>query len=135
TTRIEPKSIQYKISHLKSELITPSEAISRAEESGDYFEKIAAKIYDTYEKVLRKNQALDFDSLIMETYFLFKRVPVVLHYYQNHFQYIHVDEYHDTNHVQYMLVKMLSDRFINICVGGDSAQSLYRWRGAVSNNV
>ena len=135
TKRIEPKSIQYKISHLKNELITPSEAISRAEESGDYFEQIAAKIYDTYEKVLRKNQALDFDSLIMETYFLFKRVPEVLHYYQNRFQYIHVDEYQDTNHAQYMLVKMLADRFKNICVVGDSDQSIYRWRGADINNI
>jgi len=131
----DPRSLLYKISHAKNDLVTPKELIEKAEASGDFFEQIVAKVYDTYETILRKNQALDFDSLIMETYFLFERVPDVLHYYQNRFQYIHVDEYQDTNHAQYKLVKLLAKRFQNICVVGDSDQSIYRWRGADINNI
>src|SRR5699024_4487165 len=88
-----------------------------------------------YQKMLRKNQALDFDDLIMETVHLFKRVPEVLQYYQRRFQYIHVDEYQDTNKAQYFLVKQLASRFQNLCVVGDSDQSIYRWRGADIANI
>ena len=73
---------------------------------------------------------MDFDDLIMMTTVLFERVPEVLEYYQNKFQYIHVDEYQDTNNAQYRLVKMLASKFRNVCVVGDSDQSIYRWRGA-----
>src|SRR5690606_41779665 len=82
-----------------------------------------------------KNQSLDFDDLIMQTIHLFKRVPEVLEYYQRRFQYIHVDEYQDTNHAQYTLVKQLANRFQNLCVVGDSDQSIYRWRGADISNI
>ncbi|WP_313893515.1 DNA helicase PcrA [Psychrobacillus sp.] len=99
------------------------------------FEKIAAEVYLGYEKRLRKNQSLDFDDLIMTTLTLFKRVPEVLEFYQNKFQYIHVDEYQDTNKAQYELVQMLAAKFKNICVVGDSDQSIYRWRGADIQNI
>src|SRR5690625_8004272 len=85
--------------------------------------------------MLQKNEALDFDDLIMQTIHLFERVPEVLQYYQRRFQYIHVDEYQDTNHAQYYLVKLLASRFQNICVVGDSDQSIYRWRGANIANI
>ncbi|MBA5790315.1 UvrD-helicase domain-containing protein, partial [Escherichia coli] len=90
---------------------------------------------EKYEKKLKKNQALDFDDLIMVTIQLFERVPDVLEYYQRKFQYIHVDEYQDTNHAQYLLVKQLASRFKNLCVVGDSDQSIYGWRGADISNI
>src|SRR5699024_4879483 len=84
---------------------------------------------------LSKNEALDFDDLIMQTVVLFKRVPDILTYYQNRFQYIHVDEYQDTNYAQYYLVNQLAKRYKNLCVVGDSDQSIYRWRGADIKNI
>lgn len=86
-------------------------------------------------KKLRKNQALDFDDLIMMTIELFQQVPEVLEFYQRKFQYIHVDEYQDTNKAQYTLVKLMAARFQNICVVGDSDQSIYGWRGADISNI
>ncbi|PZX03170.1 ATP-dependent DNA helicase PcrA [Psychrobacillus insolitus] len=99
------------------------------------FEKTVSEVYTAYEKRLRQNQSLDFDDLIMTTLILFKRVPEVLEFYQNKFQYIHVDEYQDTNKAQYELVQMLAVKFKNICVVGDSDQSIYRWRGADIQNI
>lgn len=130
--QFDPRAMIGQISNRKNELITPAQAI---ESANNYFEKQVAEIYDAYQKMLRKNQVLDFDDLIMETIHLFKRVPEVLQYYQRRFQYIHVDEYQDTNHAQYYLVKQLASRFQNICVVGDSDQSIYRWRGANIANI
>ena len=84
---------------------------------------------------LKSNNSLDFDDLIMKTIQLFKEVPEVLEFYQNKFQYIHVDEYQDTNRAQYMLCQMIADKHHNICVVGDSDQSIYRWRGADITNI
>src|SRR5690606_42104533 len=84
---------------------------------------------------LRQNQSLDFDDLIMLTIRLFIEAPDVLEFYQNKFQYIHVDEYQDTNKSQYLLVQLLAKKFSNICVVGGSDQSIYRWRGADSSNI
>src|SRR5690625_7777854 len=95
------------ISNRKNEMMTPKQTIETANK---YFAKQVATIYDTYQKTLRKTQVLDFDDLIMETIHLFQRVPEVLQYYQRRFQYIHVDEYQDTNHAQYYLVKQLASR-------------------------
>ncbi len=92
-------------------------------------------MYKEYQKRLLRNHALDFDDLIMTTIQLFQRVPEVLEYYQRKFQYIHVDEYQDTNRSQYLLVNMLAKRFQNLCVVGDSDQSIYRWRGADISNI
>ncbi|CAH2717263.1 ATP-dependent DNA helicase PcrA [Neobacillus rhizosphaerae] len=130
--KFDPRAILGSISSAKNELIEPEEY---AKTAGGYFEQTVSDVYEEYQKRLRKNQALDFDDLIMMTIQLFKRVPDVLEYYQRKFQYIHVDEYQDTNRAQYMLVKMLANRFQNLCVVGDSDQSIYRWRGADIANI
>src|SRR5690625_5003988 len=128
----DPRAMIAQVSNRKNELITPEKAIETA---GNYFEKQVAETYNAYQKTLRKNHVLDFDDLIMETIHLFKRVPEVLQYYQRRFQYIHVDEYQDTNHAKYYLIKQLASRFQNLCVVGDSDQSIYRWRGANIANI
>ena len=128
----DPRAMLAQISNRKNELITPEQATDTA---NNYYEKQVAEIYHAYQKTLRKNHVLDFDDLIMETIHLFKRVPEVLTYYQHRFQYIHVDEYQDTNHAQYYLIKQLASRFQNLCVVGDSDQSIYRWRGADITNI
>jgi len=130
--KFDPRAILGSISSAKNELIDPEEYEKTA---GGYFEQTVSDVYTEYQKRLRKNQALDFDDLIMMTIQLFQRVPEVLEYYQRKFQYIHVDEYQDTNRAQYMLVKMLANRFQNLCVVGDSDQSIYRWRGADIANI
>ena len=128
----DPRAILGAISSAKNELIDPE---SYSKLVGGYMEQIISDVYAEYQKRLRKNNALDFDDLIMSTINLFKRVPEVLEYYQRKFQYIHVDEYQDTNRAQYTLVKLLAARFQNLCVVGDSDQSIYRWRGADIGNI
>lgn len=130
--KFEPRSILGTISGCKNELKTPEEYEKSAT---GYYEKTVSAVFTEYQKRLLKNQALDFDDLIMTTIHLFSRVPEVLGYYQRKFQYIHVDEYQDTNKAQYLLVQMLADRFKNLCVVGDSDQSIYRWRGADIANI
>ncbi len=130
--KFDPRSILGSISSAKNELQTPEDYEKTA---GGMYEQIVSDVYKLYQKKLRKNQALDFDDLIMTTIQLFQRVPDVLEYYQRKFQYIHVDEYQDTNRAQYMLVKLLASRFQNLCVVGDSDQSIYRWRGADIANI
>jgi DNA helicase-2/ATP-dependent DNA helicase PcrA len=130
--KFDPRSILGTISSLKNELIDPE---SYSKQVGSYYERIVSEVYEEYQKRLRKNQSLDFDDLIMTTIHLFQRVPDVLEYYQRKFQYIHVDEYQDTNKAQYLLVKLLASRFQNLCVVGDSDQSIYRWRGADISNI
>ncbi len=132
TKKFEPKTILGTISSAKNELINHEEFANSA---GNYYEQTVADLYTEYQKRLRKNQALDFDDLIMKTFELFDKVPEVLEFYQRKFQYIHVDEYQDTNRAQYMLVKKLAQRFKNLCVVGDSDQSIYRWRGADIANI
>jgi len=130
--QFEPKAMLGKISNAKNELITHQEYSKNV---GNFYERQVAQVYEAYQKMLEKNQSLDFDDLIMQTIHLFKRIPEVLEYYQRRFQYIHVDEYQDTNHAQYFLVKLLAARFHNLCVVGDSDQSIYRWRGADISNI
>ncbi|KAB2331654.1 DNA helicase PcrA [Bacillus mesophilum] len=130
--KFDPRALLGSISSAKNELITPEEY---AKTAGDYIQQVTSDVYADYQKRLRRNQALDFDDLIMITIQLFQRVPEVLEYYQRKFQYIHVDEYQDTNRAQYMLVKFLANRFKNLCVVGDSDQSIYRWRGADIANI
>ncbi|WP_338787764.1 DNA helicase PcrA [Metabacillus sp. FJAT-53654] len=130
--KYEPRSLLGSISSAKNELITPEEYDKTA---NSHYEQMVSDVYREYQKKLRKNQSLDFDDLIMTTIQLFQRVPEVLESYQRKFQYIHVDEYQDTNRAQYMLVKLLASRFKNLCVVGDSDQSIYRWRGADIANI
>ena len=132
--KYDPRAILNIISSAKNELITAERFVAKMN-ANNPFEKVAGQVYQAYEKRLRKNESLDFDDLIMMTITLFERVPDVLEYYQNKFQYIHVDEYQDTNHSQYKLVQMLAKKFRNICVVGDSDQSIYRWRGADITNI
>ncbi|HLS20728.1 MAG TPA: DNA helicase PcrA [Bacillota bacterium] len=127
-----PHAMINQISAAKNKLITPKKF---AEMNGNYYEERVAEVYEQYQTFIQKNHSFDFDDLIMQTIHLFERVPEVLQYYQRRFQYIHVDEYQDTNHAQYKLVKMLSERYKNICVVGDSDQSIYRWRGADISNI
>lgn len=130
--KFDPRGILGSISHAKNELKSASDVSKYA---GDYFQRIVSEVYEEYEKRLLKNHSLDFDDLIMKTIQLFERVPEVLEYYQNKFQYIHVDEYQDTNKAQYILVKLLAEKFRNLCVVGDSDQSIYGWRGADISNI
>ncbi|MEI2461403.1 DNA helicase PcrA [Bacillus subtilis] len=130
--KFDPRSILGTISSAKNELTEPEEFSKVA---GGYYDQVVSDVYADYQKKLLKNQSLDFDDLIMTTIKLFDRVPEVLEFYQRKFQYIHVDEYQDTNRVQYMLVKQLAERFQNLCVVGDSDQSIYRWRGADITNI
>ncbi|ANA79715.1 ATP-dependent DNA helicase PcrA [Paenibacillus vortex V453] len=130
--KFEPKAVQAAMSAAKNELISPQQYEQKA---GDYFESLVAKVYTEYQKRLKSNNSLDFDDLIMTTIQLFKEVPEVLDFYQRKFQYIHVDEYQDTNRAQYMLCRMLADSHHRICVVGDSDQSIYRWRGADITNI
>ncbi|MGX1984031.1 DNA helicase-2/ATP-dependent DNA helicase PcrA [Thermolongibacillus altinsuensis] len=130
--KYDPRAILSAISNAKNELISPE---MYADQAASPYERIVSNVYTEYQKRLLRNHALDFDDLIMTTIQLFKRVPEVLQYYQRKFQYIHVDEYQDTNKSQYLLVKMLAERFKNLCVVGDSDQSIYRWRGADIQNI
>ncbi|MCC9022029.1 DNA helicase PcrA [Bacillus nakamurai] len=130
--KFDPRSILGSISSAKNELIEPEEF---AKTAGGYYDQVTSDVYTDYQKKLLKNQSLDFDDLIMTTIKLFDRVPEVLEFYQRKFQYIHVDEYQDTNRAQYLLVKQLAARLENICVVGDSDQSIYRWRGADIANI
>lgn len=130
--RYEPRMFLSAISNMKNELKTVEDAEI---EATDFMSDMVARVYAGYQRQLSRNEALDFDDLIMTTINLFKRVPDVLEYYQNKFQYIHVDEYQDTNRAQYTLVKLLADKFKNLCVVGDSDQSIYGWRGADIQNI
>ncbi len=120
------------ISNAKNDLI---DEVAYANLAGDMYTEIVAKCYTAYQKELRQSEAMDFDDLIMLTLRLFDQNPDVLTYYQQRYQYIHVDEYQDTNHAQYQLVKLLASRFKNICVVGDADQSIYGWRGADMKNI
>lgn len=130
--KYDPRAILSQISNAKNELMTPNDY---RETASSPFEKIVADCYDDYQKELRRNQAVDFDDLIMLTIRLFQDSPETLDYYQNKFHYIHVDEYQDTNHAQYTLVNLLAKRFKNLCVVGDADQSIYGWRGANMENI
>lgn len=127
-----PTAIRHKISGCKNELVTPSDydkyAISE-------FEKVVLKIYIKYEETLRKNNAIDFDDLLILPLKLFREYPSVLEKYQQRFQYILIDEYQDTNEAQYILTKMISAKYRNICCVGDNDQSIYSFRGANYRNI
>ncbi len=127
------KSVISKISDCKNRDISPEELMQQSQNI--YRDKYYAKLYGEYEKRLKRNNALDFDDLILKTVQLFKTCPDVLSYYQNKFKYILVDEYQDTNGCQYKLVEMLSATHRNLCVVGDDDQSIYKFRGADITNI
>jgi len=128
----QPNNILKIISNSKNSMISVNEMKAQARFG---FMKNVAEIYEYYQKYLKKNSVLDFDDLMLKTIALFEKHPEVLAIYQNKFEYIHVDEYQDTNVIQYKLIKMLSEVHKNICVVGDDDQSIYSWRGACSDNI
>ncbi len=127
-----PFSIQKNISAAKSELIDYQ---SYLEQKQGYFEEQVGKVYQHYQNELKKNNALDFDDLIMLTVKLFQKNPEILKKYQQRFRYILIDEYQDTNYAQYILAKLLAAEHKNICVVGDVDQGIYSWRGADIRNI
>ncbi|HLC82761.1 MAG TPA: UvrD-helicase domain-containing protein [Bacteroidia bacterium] len=130
--KTNPRAVSATISSAKSELI---DAANYENYAHGYFQKTVAKIYYEYQKRLRKNNALDFDDLLMETVRLFQEAPEILEKYQNQFLYILVDEYQDTNKAQYVLTKLLAEKSQNLYVVGDMAQAIYSFRGADYRNI
>ena len=128
----QPANVLKIISNSKNNMITVKQL---REQSRFGFMKNVAEIYAHYQSYLKKNSVLDFDDLMLKTITLFTKHPEVLAIYQNKFEYIHVDEYQDTNVIQYKLIKMLSAMHKNVCVVGDDDQSIYSWRGACSDNI
>ena len=121
------------ISHAKDEYISPNEFLLEAK--GDFRQEKIAQVYVEYQKELKKNNALDFDDLLVKTVELFQSCPDVLEYYQNRFRYIMVDEYQDTNTVQFKFISTLARQYRNLCVVGDDDQSIYKFRGANIRNI
>jgi DNA helicase II / ATP-dependent DNA helicase PcrA len=132
TKDFKPYSVLSTISQAKNQLISELEYLNLAR---GYFQENVAKIYPLYQRVLKDNNALDFDDLILKTVELFQKNPDVLKKYQDKFRYILIDEYQDTNQSQYVLTKLLSAKWQNICVVGDFSQSIYSFRGANYQNL
>ncbi len=133
TKMIKERAILSAISSAKNELISPVEYELRV--MGDYVKKKISQVYKEYQAALKKNNALDFDDLLVKMVELFKACPDILEMYQNRFQYIMVDEYQDTNTVQFELIRLLASKSRNLCVVGDDDQSIYKFRGANIRNI
>ena len=129
---IHPKVVQARMSRAKNDLLTPAEFAAQA---ADYLEERVAKVYYRYQAELKRSGALDFDDLLVEAVRLFLERPMILGYYQDLWRYLMVDEYQDTNHAQYRLIRLLAERHQNLAVVGDDDQSIYRWRGADLGNI
>lgn len=127
-----PSAIHSYISSAKNELVDSN---TYAEYAQGYFQQIVSSVYPVYQKVLKENNAVDFDDLLFYSVQLFKENPEILEKYQKLFKYILVDEYQDTNHAQYLLIKMLAFEYRNICCVGDDDQSIYAFRGATIKNI
>ena len=131
--RYKERNLLAAISAAKNEMITPDEY--ELDAAGDYGKRQIAKVYREYEKQMRANNALDFDDLLVKTVQLLETQPEILDYYQERFRYIMVDEYQDTNTVQFKFVSLLAKRYRNLCVVGDDDQSIYKFRGANIKNI
>jgi DNA helicase-2/ATP-dependent DNA helicase PcrA len=135
--KLDPKqysasTILSHISNAKSQLLTPDMYIQHG---GSYFEEVVGRVYEKYQQMLEKSNALDFDDLLMKTVKLFNKHPEILEKYQKRYLHVMVDEFQDTNLVQYQLVKLLAGGYRNICVVGDPDQSIYSWRSADVRNI
>ena len=130
-----PKYVLGAISRQKDKMISPEEMLASAERSGDLRAQYIGKAYEKYQKQLKENNALDFDDIIYVTVQLLQSNEAVRQYYQRKFRYVLVDEYQDTNHMQYLLTSLLAGGHENICVVGDDDQSIYRFRGATIENI
>jgi len=130
--QFKPAAIRGRISMAKNQMLSPQEFTTQA---NNFFDEKTAIVFEEYQNRLRKMNAMDFDDLLIKPIELFSRFPKILEKYQQRFKYILVDEYQDTNRVQYVLVKMLAEKFRNVCVVGDDAQSIYSFRGADIRNI
>ncbi|HBG21726.1 MAG TPA: DNA helicase PcrA [Peptococcaceae bacterium] len=130
--KFRPRGVLAEISSFKNELVTPKDYHGMAR---NVREETIADLYSLYQKKLLQHNAMDFDDLLVQTVELFRSEPLVLEHYQRRFQYIMVDEYQDTNHVQYVLVHQLAGDKRNLCVVGDDDQSIHGWRGADIRNI
>ena len=130
--KFPPNAVSNSISHAKNEMLGPAEFASGAD---DYFSEIVARVYPVYEAEMKAASALDFDDMLLDAVRLFQQDPATLAKWQHRFAHVLVDEYQDTNKVQYTLVKMLAEQHRNICVVGDDDQSIYRFRGADVRNI
>ncbi len=130
---LPPKAVSTDISDAKNRLLSPDEWLQKR--GGDYRSQKTHDVMTRYEQRLRAANALDFDDLLVKTLQLFVEHPPVLEYYQSRFQYVHVDEYQDTNYAQYQLVSLITRKSRNLCVVGDDDQSIYGWRGADIRNI
>jgi DNA helicase-2/ATP-dependent DNA helicase PcrA len=128
----EPKKLRWRIDEWKNQGLLPAAAAAQASDIDD---ELTAELYATYQRLLLEANALDFGDLLLQTAELFRRAPQVLSYYQRRWQYVLVDEYQDTNRVQYDLVRLLAAAHGNLCVVGDPDQSVYAWRGADIRNI
>ncbi|HOA00073.1 UvrD-helicase domain-containing protein [Ruminococcus sp.] len=131
--QLAPKAVLSEISFAKDKMITPAEL--RADAGQDYRKKMISKLYALYQERMRAANAVDFDDILVLTVELFEKFPEVLEKYRSRFKYIMVDEYQDTNHVQFRLVSLLSGGHKNLCVVGDDDQSIYKFRGANIENI
>ena len=127
-----PPAIHSAISAAKSRMLTPQDYIQRG---SSYFDEVVGRVYENYEQLLKQSNALDFDDLLLKAVQLFSSQPEVLARYQRRYLHILVDEFQDTNLVQYQLVRQLSGKYRNICVVGDPDQSIYSWRSADLRNI
>ena len=133
--QFEPNKILNIISREKGNLNSPENYSVGSDKNGFTLQAVVGKVWPLYEKKLGEEKALDFDDLLLKTYLLLKNHKEVLEKYQNLWKYIHIDEYQDTNKVQYMTVKLLAQKYRNLCVVGDMDQSIYSWRGADIQNI
>lgn len=129
---MNPRAVLGSIGNAKNKLIGPEEFGRMAQ---SYFEEKVSRVYHIYQERLKKNSALDFDDILMKTVELFRKHTPILDQYQERFRFIHVDEYQDTNHAQYILTNLLAAKYRNICAIGDHDQAIYSWRGATVQNI
>ncbi len=127
-----PRAMQSAITAAKSRMLTPADYLQH---SRSYFEEVVQRVYERYQKLLTESSALDFDDLLMKAVHLFRQSPELLARYQSRYLHLQVDEFQDTNLVQYELVKQLAGKYRNICVVGDPDQSIYSWRSADLRNI
>ncbi len=128
---LNPKSVHFQIQQLKNDGVDPAQFKA----GSDYSLKRIEPIVHLYEKRLREHNAIDFGDLLLKTYFLFRDNPDILENFQEQYRFLLVDEYQDTNRVQYLLLNLLAAKYRNICVVGDEDQSIYKWRGADIRNI
>lgn len=131
----QPRAILGSISRAKDAMLDAKDYMKQSEQAGDFYQATVGKLYLSYEQRLKSANALDFDDLILLTVRLLQNFPDVLEFYQRKFKYVLVDEYQDTNHLQYLLTTLLAGGYENLCVVGDDDQSIYRFRGATIENI